>query len=249
MNRRTSSFVMLVPMVLTSSLVWAGDEQTPPDAPAPAKSAATKSAGPGSSKGATAVEVSEAEEAQALGFVREHYPELADVVVALKPMNQAEYAKAVKELSAVSRSMGEMKLRNTRRYELMLDAWKAKTRVELLAARNAGAPSDERLAELRKAIEARLDVEIRRQKFELEQAEAQMKRSREMIDRLEANRDTIIENRYRALLPKKLGKAKKTAKDPSAAQTKPVAPTQTKPVAPKSTPENPTSKNDGEARR
>ncbi len=188
-----------------------GQGKTPPAAPiAPVrKSAATP-----------APEVDAAREADALAFVREHHPELATVLETLKPMNRAEYRKAINELSQVSRTLAEIKGRNPKRYELVLDGWKAKSRVELLAAQLAGSPSEELRSQLRSAIEAKVELEIARQRSDIEQAEAAAKKARESLDRLEKNRDSIVEARFRALQPKKPAKSKKPA-----TPTKPAVPT------------------------
>jgi len=173
-------------------------------------------------------------EAEALAFVRQHHPELATVLEALKPMNPSEYRKAIVELSQVGRTLAEVKVRNPKRYELALDAWKTKSRVELLAAQLAGAPGEELKSQLRLAIEAKLDVEIRRQRFELEQAEAAAKKARESLDRLENHRDSVVEARFRALQPKKPSKAKKPA------ETRPaVTPSNPSSASPSSRPANP----------
>jgi hypothetical protein len=158
-----------------------------------------------------------AREADALAFVREHHPELATVLQALKPMNPAEYRKAILELSQVGRNLADLKARNPKRYEFVLDTWKAKSRVELLAAQLAGSPDEELKSQLRSAIEARVETDIRRQRYELEQAEAAAKKAREALDRLENHRDSVVEARFRALQPKKLAKAKKSAATPKAA--------------------------------
>lgn len=171
-----------------------------------------------------AADLDPSREAEALAFVREHHPELAKVLEALKPMNPAEYRKAIAELSQVARNLAEVKVRNPKRYELVLEAWKAKSRVELLAAQLAGSPSAELQSQLRSAIEARVDSEIARQRFELEQAEAAAKKARETLDRLEKNRDSIVEARTRALQPKKLAKSKKPASKPKAPATTPANP-------------------------
>ncbi len=141
-------------------------------------------------------------EASALAFVREHQPELATVVEALRPMNPAEYRKAIGELAQVARSLGSLRERNPRRYAVALADWKARSRVELLAARLAGSPSEEKLSELRLAIEAKVDAEAARHRLELEQAEAAARKARSALDRLETRRDEIIEARLRALKPK-----------------------------------------------
>ena len=147
-------------------------------------------------------------EAEAMAFVRAHHPELAAVLETLKPMNPAEYGKAVGEISGVARSLAEVKARNPRRYEFALATWQAKSRVDLLAAQLAGSPSEEGRSRLRSAIEARVDVEIRRHKSDLEQAELAAKKAREAIDRLESRRDEIVEARLRALQPRKAPKSR-----------------------------------------
>ena len=172
----------------------------------------------------------EADEAAVLAFVTEHHPELAKVLEVLKPMNPAEYRKALVELSLVRRSLADLKTRNPKRYEMALDAWKTKSRVELIAAQLAGSPGEELRSQLRLAIEAKLDAEVRRQKFDLEQAEAAAKKARESLDRLEKHRDAIVEARYRALLPKKVAnKAKRAAAKASVAPASQPTPNPTKP--------------------
>ncbi len=170
-------------------------------------------------------------EAEALAFVLENAPELAKVLAVLKPMDPVEYRKAITELYQVSKNLGELKIRNPKRYEYSLEAWKTRSRVELLAAQLAGAPSEELRSQLRLAIEAKVDAEIRRQRFELEQAEAAAKRARETLERLETNRQTIVDARFRALTPKKPAKTKKPA-DSKPVVTPAATPTSSKPANP-----------------
>lgn len=156
-------------------------------------------------------------EAETLGFVREHHPELVQVLGSLKSRNRAEYRKAIGELSQVARNLAELKTRNPRRYELALDAWKAKSRVELLAAQLAGSPTDELRSQLRTAIESKVDAEIRRQKYDLAQVEESARKLRQSLDRLENHRDEVVEARYRALQPKKV-RGGKAGKEPAPAR-------------------------------
>ena len=162
-------------------------------------------------------------EAEALAFVGEHHPELAKVLAALKPMDPKEYRAAILELSEVARTLADLRERNPKRYEIALDTWKTKSRVELIAAQLAGSPTEELRSQLRLAIEAKVDAEVRRHRFELEQAEAAARKAREALDRVETHRDALIEARFRALQPKKLPKSKRTAdgKPAVAPSTKP----------------------------
>jgi hypothetical protein len=143
-------------------------------------------------------------ETAALEFVRENHPELAELLRQLKPMNPVEYERAVRELAQVSRNLAAIKARNPRGYELGLNVWKARSRVELLTAKLASAsgPSPELESQLRRAVEDQLDIEIRQQKFERDQVEERLKKLEENIDRLESRRDSIIESRYRAFVNK-----------------------------------------------
>jgi hypothetical protein len=163
------------------------------------------------------VNLDAAREAEALAFVREHHAELATVLEALKPMDPVEYGKAIVELSHVARSLAAIRAKNLARYAVQLDAWKAKSRVELLAARLAGAPSDDLRARLRSAIEAKVDADIARHRYELEQAEAAVRRARDSLGRLENNRSVVVENRYRALAPRPPARPK----SPAASGSKP----------------------------
>ena len=183
-----------------------GQGKTPSSAPiAPIRKSAS----------APPVEFDAAREADALAFVRQHHPELATVLEALKPMNPAEYRKAILELSQVSRTLAELKARNPRRYELVLEGWKAKSRVELLAAQLAGAPSEELRSRLRSAIE----VKARRR----DPPPPLTSWNRRKLPRQEgprrastASRRTAAPSsraRYRALLPRKAGEGQETRFD------------------------------------
>jgi hypothetical protein len=143
-------------------------------------------------------------EAAALAFVRENHPELGELLQVLKPMRPAEYERAVRELATVSRNLAALKARNPQSYELGLNAWKARSRVELLTAKLASAsgPSPDLESQLRRAVENQLDSEIRQQKFERDQVEARLKKIDENLDRLESRRDSIIESRYQAFVKK-----------------------------------------------
>jgi len=175
---RVFRLILIAPLVLLAA-AFGGDDDPKPEKPG----------GPLLSKAAP---VDSSMEADVTAFVRENHPELATVLEALKPMNPSEYRKAITELAGVRKNLIEVKAKNPRRYELLLDGWKTKSRVELLAARLAGSPSDEVRSQLRQAIEARLDAEIRRQRYELEQAEAAAKKVRERLDRLENQRDDHV---------------------------------------------------------
>jgi hypothetical protein len=214
--------ILITPSLLLAAAFGADDEKGDKSK---GKASAAPIASVRKSASAPVPEMDAVLEADALTFVREHHPELAKVLETLKPMNLAEYRKAIIELSQVSRTLAELKGRNPKRYDLILEGWKAKSRVELLAAQLAGSPTEELRSQLRLAIEAKVESEILRQRHELEQAETAAKKARESIDRLEKNRDAVVEARFRALQPKKPAKAKKPTPPSKTPTTSPEKPT------------------------
>jgi hypothetical protein len=145
-------------------------------------------------------------ETAALAFVQENHPELAALLAQLKAMRPAEYDKAIRELAQTSKSLGEIKERNPRRYQLALESWKKRSHVQLLAARLAGVSEkastelSELESQLRQAAAAQVDVEIARQKLEKRIAEENLAKAREKLESLESRRQATIDSRVEALL-------------------------------------------------
>lgn len=144
----------------------------------------------------------EARESAALAFVRENHPELSSLLEQLKAMKPDQYERAIAELATISRNLANLKRNDERRYQLALEAWKTRSRAELIAAQLVGAPSPELESQLRAALENQIDVEIRQQRLERESAEARLRRANETIERLESQRDKLVESRYQTLLKK-----------------------------------------------
>lgn len=227
--------LIATPMLIGCSLIGSLSIDRMGGGPASAQSSKVGPAGPSPV---------DADEARALAFVDQNHPELGKVLASLKPRNSVEYRKAIGELAATERSLAEIKAKNPARHELALEAWRARSNVELLAARLGKSPSAEREGQLRAAIERRVDVDIRRHRFEVEQAEGAVKRAREHLERsekglakaqdslqrVETNRDQRVENRFRSL---RGGKK-------SEPQVGPASPPPAGPSKPQTTPSNPT---------
>lgn len=167
-------------------------------------------------------------ESSVLSFVAENHPELAEVLASLKPMRPEEYRKALRDLAQVKKQLSQVKERDPRRYELNLEAWKLRSRVELIAARLASSGTNPELeSELRRAVESQVDLEIRRLRFEKTDAEERLRKVSENLARLEDRRDASIESRVQATLKKS-----QSARRPPAGQAKPRTENgETKPIA------------------
>lgn len=141
-------------------------------------------------------------ESAALAFVRANHPELAALLEPLKAMDPAQYQKAIAELFQVSRTLANLKKNDPRRYEAGLSVWKARSRVEVLAAQLAGAPSPGLEGQLRSAVENQVEAQLAQQKLERTLAEERIKSLNLSIDRMEKNRDALVESRTQGLIKK-----------------------------------------------
>jgi len=117
--------------------------------------------------------------ATALAFVREHHPELVELLERLKASNVAEHEKAIRELARTSDRLSVMRARNPERYALELELWKLKSQIQLLSARASLAPNEDLTSEIRALIERQL--EVRAAQLELERSDLA-----ERLDRVEA---------------------------------------------------------------
>jgi hypothetical protein len=159
-------------------------------------------------------------EEEALAFVREHHPELATLLAPLKAMKPKEYERAIAELSRVSRTLGGLNAREPRRYEVGLEAWKAKSKADLVAAKWVNSPTPELESQLREALDNELAARLRQQELEQEIVRSRLKKIDESIDRLKNKRDTVIESRLRALRKKADAQRKTPPKRNASAQAK-----------------------------
>lgn len=167
--------------------------------------------------------VSEERESAALAFVRQHHPELVFLLEQLKAMKPAEYDRAILELFQTNKQLTNLKQRDSKRYELALEAWKAKSKAQLLAARWVSEPSEALEGQLRDALGHQIDVEVRQQKLEKELLEARLKKTEETLKRFENNRDKLLESRLQAL--KNRGQR---ARRPAAGKLAPARPARSK---------------------
>jgi hypothetical protein len=143
-------------------------------------------------------------EAAARAFVHAHHPELESLLKRLQDRNPAEYRKAIGDLWSVSQRLADQKQRDPERHRLMLDAWKAGSRVRLLAARvqMSGPDRESQEADLREALDDQLDADTAVQSYELNQARQRVERLEAQLEKTARNREATVETRFRALTRK-----------------------------------------------
>jgi hypothetical protein len=157
-------------------------------------------------------------EAAALRFIAQHHPELGDVLARVKTINRDQYQQAIRELFQEAEKLAAVKEKDERLYELMLDAWKVKSRIEVLAAQLACArEKDARLeAELKKLLYRQVDLQRQQVEYNRERTLATLKVMEANIKLLEEKRDEMVERRFGNLT-----RGKKVGAEPQGASTPP----------------------------
>ncbi len=147
------------------------------------------------------LEVTPEREAAALSFVRQHHPELAGLLVHLKRGNSRQYEQAMRELFRTSERLAQFKERDSERYELELEIWKQESQIRLLVARMTMKPNDPAMQEkLRAMLLDRVDLRIKRQRFERDRLAARLERLESDIDSLESERGALADQSFKELL-------------------------------------------------
>lgn len=142
-------------------------------------------------------------ERRVIGFVRSHSPELAEVLARLETSKPDEYARAIEELDRSVQPLTTGRAKDPRLHEMELQAWQARTRVELLGARCMAAKKvsvSEREAlerQLRDAIIAELDIRAAQLAYRKQRSTAWYDRQ---INRLATKRDDLVNARLKSLL-------------------------------------------------
>lgn len=135
----------------------------------------------------------------ALDFVRRHHKELAEVLGSLRERNPEEYAEAIRELVRARENLDRIRRRDPDRAVLVLDTWKAGSRVHLLTAYLISKPDSRRDAELREALADQLTAQLALQKYDRAQLRKRLDQLDQSIRRQEQRADALIESRLRAV--------------------------------------------------
>ena len=139
-----------------------------------------------------------AREAAAMAFVKQHHPELVDLLLYLKQNQPAAYEQAVMDLFRASERLAQQKEVNYDRYEIDLALWKVESRIELLAAKlkmvGRDSPEGESLVpQLKKLLEERHDVRAERLMQERRRITDRVEKIDRQLEAMAANREQAIE--------------------------------------------------------
>ena len=132
-------------------------------------------------------------EAAALSFVRQHHPELADLLAQLKTSKPKEYERAAQELFRTSERLALSQERDPERYELELKAWKVSSQVRLLAARLMMADNSALVQQLKDLIVEREELQLQTLLLERERLAARTEKLDGAIEKARKSRDELVQ--------------------------------------------------------
>lgn len=158
-------------------------------------------------------------EAAALSFVKQHHPELNDLLTQLKSGNRGEYHRAINELFLASERLAQSKERDSLKYELDLRAWKIDSRIRLMAARLAMTDNDLLQGELKELLLEKVDVQMEIQQLERQRVATRLEKLDAAIERNRTQRESQAQQALSKVM-EDIEKSR-TAKKPARAKNQP----------------------------
>jgi hypothetical protein len=204
MNR----IILFSAFLLVPSVLAAADAPKPKTADSPPKAA----------KPAERAPLTPEREAAAITFVRQHHAELVDLLNQLKETKPTEYQTAIRELFQTSERLAQLREQDPQRYELELDAWKTKSRIQLLAARSTMSGDKSLEDQLHAALNQQADIRLRLMKLDRERVAERLQKLEKGIDEYQQNEAVETERQFERLMKRINGSREqiKAGKTPAA---------------------------------
>lgn len=151
-------------------------------------------------------------EAAAFKFAELHHPELQDLLTLLKQSAKSEYKRAVLEIHRVSERLARMKENAPERYELELNLWKVRSRLNLLlAALPMAEDPAQSLREARELLQQKQQLEEELLVQEIDKTRERLQRMEESLRHLQSERQEALERQLERL-SRQVSPAKTNAK-------------------------------------
>lgn len=193
----------------------ADDKAAKPDKEAAGKSAAAKTGSDAQAK--DRISVTPEREAAVMTFVKRNHAELSELLAHLKANQPKEYDRAIRELYRASERLTQIQDRDKTQYDLELRLWKTQSRIQLLTARIQMGESEDLRRELRELLSELVDNRAALLKHDREKAANRLAKIDEDLQRLENDREKIIQRQLQSLTG--AGKAKKSDKPNETSRT------------------------------
>ena len=171
-------------------------------------------------------------EAAVMTFVKQHHPDLVDLLRNLKQTDQKSYGRAIRDLFLVSERLARAQERDSERYEIELQTWKVKSRQQYLTAQIKMSDSPQLREQLRRALEEQTELQILLLELENKRLSQRIQQVQKNIARLQETKEKSVERKFKQIVH---GRPSKDAANPS--QTPVKRPAKGSPKAsPKGTP-------------
>jgi hypothetical protein len=155
-------------------------------------------------------------ESDAIAFVKEHHPELVALLQSLKSMRQKEYDMAIREIVRTKKRLDALAKKEIDLHAMELDAWKLKSKIDLLMARGIAQDKSFDKNALRELLSQQLENQKKRWKREQTTLSKRQEQLSELLARTEGFENDKVEQQLSAHLKSvdaKMGKTKKSKQD------------------------------------
>ena len=156
--------------------------------------------------------VLEQSEADAIAFVQEHHPELVFLLQSLKSMRQKEYEMAIRDIVRTKKRLEMLAKREADLYAMELEAWKLKSKIDLMMAKAIARDKAFDKVVLRELLSQQVDNQKKRWKHEQSTLTKRQEQLVELLGRTEGHEDERVDQQLSVHLKNidsKVGKAKK----------------------------------------
>ncbi len=148
-------------------------------------------------------------ESEAIGFVKEHHPELVSLLQLLKAMKEKEYDVAIRDIDRARKRLEILAKRALETYQIELDSWKIQSKIDLLLAK--GFAHDK--AFNTRTLRSHLKDQVENQKKRLKNEQADLAKRQQLIveqlEKLEGHESERVDQQFAALMKRvdaKVGK-------------------------------------------
>jgi len=151
-------------------------------------------------------------ESDAIAFVQEHHSELVALLQSLKSMRQKEYEMAIREIVRTKKRLDSLAKRETDLHAMELEAWKLKSKIDLLMAKAIAQDTSFDKVALRDLLSQQVENQKKRWKHEQSTITKRQEQLAELLKRTEGHEEERVEQQLSANLKNvnsKVGKAKK----------------------------------------
>ena len=142
-----------------------------------------------------------AREAAALVFVKQHQPELLELLKLVHEKNTAEYQKAICKFFAWSEKVADAKGEDNGAVAVALHGWAIEIQTQILGGQILRHPdqADELKQQMKKLFEHSVELQMAHVTQQIAQAEHQLESLRKQQESLASNREQIIHERLKAV--------------------------------------------------